>query len=117
VPKYAPATFDDLNRDGSSIAQAKVIRVGARALLKQLSKPNSATIVPGELAKTVKTGNPGHQLCLVIFDARRLRLLDRRFDRRQQISNSVIELGEQKGHAVSARIELRRLSSHFSLRL
>jgi hypothetical protein len=47
-------------------------RVGARALLKQLSKPNSATIVPGELAKTVKTGNPGHQLCLVIFDARRL---------------------------------------------
>jgi hypothetical protein len=24
MPKYAPTAFDDLNRDGSSIAQAKV---------------------------------------------------------------------------------------------
>src|SRR6266446_7176289 len=59
--------------------------VGTHALLKQLSKPKPATVVPWELAKTVKTGDPGYQLCPVIFDGRRVRLLHRCFDRRQQI--------------------------------
>jgi hypothetical protein len=73
--------------------------------------------VPRELAGTVKAGNPGYQLSPVIFDTRRLRLLDRCFDPHQQISNSVIELGDQKSQAVSVQIELRRFPSHFSLRL
>src|SRR5258708_287022 len=79
-----------------------ICRVGTHALLKQLSKPKPATVVPRELVKTVKTGDPGYQLCPVIFDGRRVRLLYRCFDRRQQISNSMIELGEQKSHAASA---------------
>src|SRR6266403_971980 len=62
-----------------------ICRVGTHALLKQLSKPKPATVVPWELAKTVKTGDPGYQLCPVIFDGRRVRLLHRCFDRRQQI--------------------------------
>src|SRR5712672_3414054 len=94
-----------------------ICRVGTHALLKQLSKPKLTTVVPPELAKTVKTGDPGYQLCPVIFDGRRVRLLHRCLDRRQQTSNSMIELGEQKSHAVSVQIELRRLPSHLSLRL
>jgi len=94
-----------------------ICRVGTHALLKQLSKPRPATVVPRELAKTVKTGNPGYQLCPVIFDASRVRLLDCCFDHPQQISNSVIEFAEQKSQAVFVQIELRRLPSHFSLRL
>jgi hypothetical protein len=90
-----------------------ICRVGTHALLKQLSKPEPTTVVPRELAKTVKTSDPSYQLCPVIFDGRRVRLLYRCFDRRQQISNSMIELGEQKSHAASAWIELRRLPSHF----
>jgi hypothetical protein len=74
-------------------------------------------IAARELAKTVKAGNPGYQLCPVIFDGRRVRLLHCCFDRRQQIPNSMIEFGEQKSHAVSVQIELRRLPSHLFLRL
>jgi hypothetical protein len=70
-----------------------------------------------ELAETVQAGNPGHQLGPVIFDARRVRLLDRCFDHREQISNSVIEFAEQKSHAVFVQTEFSTLSSHLSLRL
>jgi hypothetical protein len=80
-----------------------ICRVGKRALLYQLSKLRSATAVARELAETVKIGNPGYQLYRVIFDTRRLRLPDHCFDHRQQISNSVLELGEEKGHGVSAQ--------------
>src|SRR6266849_1954831 len=76
-----------------------ICRVGTHALLKQLSKPKPTTVVPGELAKTVTTGDPCYPLCPVIFDGRRVRLIQRCFDRRQQISNSMIELREQKSHA------------------
>jgi hypothetical protein len=94
-----------------------ICAVGTHGLLKQLSKPKPTAVMACELAKTVKAGNPGHKLGPVIFDARRVRLLDRCFDHRQQISNSVIEFAEQKSQAVFVQTELRRLPSHFSLRL
>src|SRR5215468_6432453 len=71
-------------------------RVRTHDLLKQLSRLKLVTEVPP-----------------VIFNARRVSLFDRCFDRNQQISNSVIERGEQKSQAVSVQIELRRVRSHF----
>src|SRR6266481_7105609 len=93
-----------------------ICAVGTHGLLKQLSKPKPTAVVACELAKTVKAGNPGHKLGPVIFDARRVRLLDRCFDHREQISNSVIEFAEQKSHAVFVQTEFSTLSSHLSLR-
>jgi hypothetical protein len=70
-------------------------------------------VVSRNLAKPT-IGNSGYQFAPVIVGARRVRLPDRCLNRHQQIANSVIELGEQKSHAVFADIELRRLPSHFS---
>src|SRR5580704_14630684 len=89
---------------------------GTHGLLKQLRKPKHTAIVAREHAKTVKACNPGRQFSPVIFDTRRVRLLDCCFDHHQQVSNSVIEFAEQKSHAVFVQIEFTSLPSHFSLR-
>jgi hypothetical protein len=86
--------------------------VRTHGLLKQLCKPKNAVAVARELTKTVKALNPRCQLGAVIFDRRRLRLLDRCFDHHQQISSAVIEFAEQKTQAVFVQIEFSRLHLH-----
>src|SRR5260370_7216168 len=90
-----------------------ICRVGTHALLKQLSKPEPTTVVPRELAKTVKTGDPGYQLCPVIFDGRRVRLLYRSFVLRQQISNSIIYHHNQKNPPPLPLHHFRTIPCHF----
>src|SRR5580704_17851885 len=87
---------------------------GTHGLLKQFRKPKHTAIVAREHAKTVKARNTGCQFGPVIFDTRRVRLLDRCLDHHQQVSNSVIEFAEQKSHAVFVQIEFTSLPSHFS---